>query len=255
MRRDELLRENYEDALFYLLMNKIAEEEGKILLAENERLNRDPNAGLSEELDRRCKSTIKRTFAKQSRRDFTKISVKLISRIAIAASVAVLLFSTAYAVFPEVRVGMLNMLIKVSSVSSTLVFEESPEENSSDNHVQQTGYTLLGYQLPTLSQEFKLTDQGGDRKSSWIAFSNDSGASIVFKIHADLNTVYDIDTEAADSVEQILVNGYRGLLIIKEESIRITWGDIDNNYFIDIVYVGIDKDFAIELANKTVFEE
>ena len=52
--RQQLL-ENYEDALFALLMDDFAEREGEKLKAENERLKQDPAAQPPEELDQKCR--------------------------------------------------------------------------------------------------------------------------------------------------------------------------------------------------------
>ena len=54
MTRHEELRDNYEDALFALLMDEFAEREGERLLEENERLKLDPDNVISDELDKRC---------------------------------------------------------------------------------------------------------------------------------------------------------------------------------------------------------
>lgn len=61
MRHEQLL-ENYEDALFSLFMERVAEEEGKRLLEENERLKHNPDAAVPKELDERCHKTIASFF-------------------------------------------------------------------------------------------------------------------------------------------------------------------------------------------------
>ena len=54
MTRREKLQENFEDALFALLMEEVAEQEGQRLLEENEKLKRDPESTVPPEVDRRC---------------------------------------------------------------------------------------------------------------------------------------------------------------------------------------------------------
>lgn len=66
MKPRERSTENYEDALFNLLMNEFAEQEGLRLLAENERLKAAGN--IPEETDRRCRDTIRRELSKRRRR-------------------------------------------------------------------------------------------------------------------------------------------------------------------------------------------
>lgn len=50
----EKLRDRYEDALFALLMDEIAEKEGALAREENEQLKNDPTAAVPEDVDRRC---------------------------------------------------------------------------------------------------------------------------------------------------------------------------------------------------------
>ena len=57
MSRTEQLYESYEDALFALLMDKVAKAEGARLLEENERLQNDPNAAVPEHIDKACMDT------------------------------------------------------------------------------------------------------------------------------------------------------------------------------------------------------
>ena len=54
MNRKEQLQEQYEDALFALLMDDMMEEEGRQLLEENERLKQEPSAAVPEEDDQPC---------------------------------------------------------------------------------------------------------------------------------------------------------------------------------------------------------
>ena len=62
MTRHEELQDNYEDALFALLMDEFAEREGERLLEENERLKSDPDIVISDELDRQCIKKINRSM-------------------------------------------------------------------------------------------------------------------------------------------------------------------------------------------------
>ena len=59
MTRQELLVEQYEDALFALIMDKVAEVEGQKAIEENQRLKESGEVVIPEELNRRCKQTIR----------------------------------------------------------------------------------------------------------------------------------------------------------------------------------------------------
>ena len=62
MTHHEKLVERYEDALFALMMEDVAETEGEKLQELNEQLKRDPSAEIPRELDERCIRTIRTEF-------------------------------------------------------------------------------------------------------------------------------------------------------------------------------------------------
>lgn len=59
MTRKEQLWENYEDAVFAILMDAVAEQEGEKGLQLMEELEHDPSAQVSEEVQRRAEKTIR----------------------------------------------------------------------------------------------------------------------------------------------------------------------------------------------------
>lgn len=54
MKKPDHPMEKYEDALFELLLDRVAEQEGLALMAEAQRLNDDPSVQIPEGLDRKC---------------------------------------------------------------------------------------------------------------------------------------------------------------------------------------------------------
>lgn len=78
MTHQDELRENYEDALFALLMNSWAEEEGKRLNEENERLKADPAFEVPESFDRRSLRAIRRYSLMRKLRSYAKTAAYLL---------------------------------------------------------------------------------------------------------------------------------------------------------------------------------
>lgn len=68
MTRREELQEAYEDAMFALLMDYVAESEGEKALEENRVLQEDPDAEVPQEVRRACLKEIHRAFRKKSAR-------------------------------------------------------------------------------------------------------------------------------------------------------------------------------------------
>lgn len=84
MKTREQLQEEYEDALFALLMYDVAELEGRRAAEENERLLNDPNARVPEDLDRKCLQLINRHFLRKKILRIIKWSIILAAVLLLA---------------------------------------------------------------------------------------------------------------------------------------------------------------------------
>ena len=68
MKSHKQLWKDCEESCFSLLMEVWMEEEGKRILQANERLKRDPNAAVSEEVRRRGEELIRAAFGQRRNR-------------------------------------------------------------------------------------------------------------------------------------------------------------------------------------------
>ena len=97
MHEQEKLYEQYEDAVFALLMDKVAEENGKKLLQQNEELLADPDAAVPETLSKRCLRTIEKAYRKSQWKAAAKKVTRVLNRVALWILVPLFLFGTAFA--------------------------------------------------------------------------------------------------------------------------------------------------------------
>lgn len=255
MTRHEKLLENYEDALFALLMDEVAEQEGKRFLAENEQLKQNKEAAIPAEVDKRCLKTINWTFAKRRRHEVGHSIYRAFTHIAVFVLVLMLLIGTAYAVFPEIRIRTLNLVIEISDVASSLSLVQEDSHSSAPNNetsITRDEKMLSGYRLPKIPSEFVIIDEVCLTSSSWIEYRNDLGNTIWISIDAATGMTVNRDTEEAQ-VENIQIHGYDGLLIIKGDGIDITWGDTDQNNFITVHCTGINRATALSYAESIEF--
>ena len=111
MHEQEKLYEQYEDAVFALLMDKVAEENGKKLLQQNEELLADPYAAVPETLRKRCLRTIEKAYRKNAMESCHEKSDTGAQSRCFMDSGSALLFGTAFAASETVRVKTLNFLI------------------------------------------------------------------------------------------------------------------------------------------------
>lgn len=115
MTRKEQLREQYEDALFALLMDEVAASEGNRALEENERLKRDPDAAVPEETQQKCLQFIEQQFRARSGRSARRTAFQIFRNVSMVALLAALLFTAACAMSPVLRQKTLNFMMETFS--------------------------------------------------------------------------------------------------------------------------------------------
>lgn len=212
----EKLVEQYEDALFALLMDEVAVEEGERATRLNEQLNQDPQFALPERLQKKCEKTIQKAFARQNIMRVRRGAFLVFQRISVAVMLVVLLLTTVIAVSEPFRRTTLNALLIVEEQCTKIKFYEDqgsmpvvPPADGVEYHYN-IGLEWIpdGYQL---TDGFVLENgkcdvyyQGGD----WQEFEIQ-----VTRYSPSLS--YSYDTE--DSIiEQIEIQGLSAQLITKE---------------------------------------
>lgn len=247
MNKDDRLRENYEEALFAILMDKVAQEQGTQLLEENERLKDDPDAAVPPELDQKSLETIRRALSGRRRRT-THTAGWYLSRLAIAILAALFLFVIAYATVPDLRLRTLEMLIQNSDVSSRLSFAFGGNENATGTSERQK---LAGYTLPDISESYAVVDQVETDYESWIEYAHANGATIQIKFNNASDTFYNIEED--DTTEPVNVHGYEGELLEKDGKVYLTWYDSENEKVILIITKGVSREMVLAYAEQIQF--
>ena len=199
MTRREELQEAYEDAMFALLMDYVAESEGEKALEENRVLQEDPDAEVPQEVRRACLKEIHRAFRKKSARSVGRITMKVINKVALVALLGTLLFSTAFAISPEFRVGTLNMLI--DTVNEGVSFRISTQPVS-----ERAGLEDL---YPNLIPDgYELIDEGAFAGTYWVDYQNSPGD----RLEIELSPSGHFDTEGAE-LEPTQIQGLPAYII------------------------------------------
>ena len=251
MTRREKLIDNYENALFAVLMDKVAEEEGAKLREENQRLQNDPATEVPEHVDAVARQTIRKAFAGQNRRSALHVAMRVVNAVAMIVLICSALFVTAYAAFPEVRVKTLNLLIQSSDVASRIMLLNEGEI-SNRKQSNPDGMVLCGYSLPILDG-FSVLEKNEDKHGGWIKYLNDEDATIRISISKG-GTEY-VDTEELTSIEPITIHGFSGTVYEKNNRVTLTWSEPDHGYNITLVCIGLTHDLAIQLAEQIVLAE
>lgn len=245
MKTHEELWEDYENAKFALLMERVTQIEGEELIRENERLKNDPSAAVPEDLDKKCLKTIHKAFAKQRRRKATATVYRAIQKIAVPVFAIVSLFTVAYAVSPQVRLATLNFVQETSNVATGLTLADVDGKTQGDHDMN----SIAGYTISYMPEGFYLANSMSDSRSERNLYENGQDASITLQvIHTSETAIHNVDTENTDNSEPITINGYDGVLIEKEGRIQITLIDIEHLNFIDVISDNVDKEILSEIA-------
>ena len=237
MTRRELLQDRYEDALFALLMDDVATAEGKRAAVENERLKNDPSAEIPAGMEMRSLQTIRRCFAWRDLYSVGRFTVKAMKRVVMAAGVAAILFTGAFAASETVRLNTLNLIIEVFDTTTTFRFVDQPVETES-----------LSLEVGWLPEGYVLESQGQDETSMWYQYQKSENESFHIDYMLTLGAGVGVDTEDAKT-KDIEVQGTKAMLAEKENEVRVVWTIKDGTALIGIVGEGIDRDDLLRVAN------
>lgn len=250
MTRHEQLVENYENALFELLMEDIIEYEGEKIEKECEQLRNAPEFSIPPEMDRRCLKTIARACQKKRYRQLGEKAYKALSTAAVIVLVVLVLFTSAYAAFPSVRTGVLNLLIEMSDFATTMRLEDNISTDLMSGGKKSLGkYTYSG-----IPNEFTLMSSNETSVSSRNYYENSFGAYICISILQGLNSLHNVNTENAASVSEITVAGYSGLLIVREDVTILSLADSYTGMFITVSSDCLDGEELIEIAHTFTYK-
>lgn len=151
MNEDERLYEQYEDAFFALLMNRVAEANGKELMQKNEELLTDPDAAVPDRLNKRCLHTIEKSYRKAQIQKAAKKTLRTLNRVALWILIPLFMFVGVFAASETVRVKTLNYLIETFDVGTS--YELSVGKNNIEIPIEDNKARVLDA-VPT---EFILT--------------------------------------------------------------------------------------------------
>lgn len=249
MTRHEQLVENYENALFELLMEGVAEREGEQIGKENERLKNEPDFAISPVLDKRCMASIKKACRRRRSGQFGRKAYGVLSKVAVVVLVVLVLFTSAYAAFPSVRAGIMNLIIEVSDVATTLRMEDTmPVDLMSGGEKSLGDYTYSG-----IPDEFTLMSSNETNVSSRDYYENVVGEYISISIAQGENSQLKVNTENAVSVSEITVAGYTGLLIVREDVTILALADTDAGMFITLYSDCLGETGLLEIAKTLTY--
>lgn len=244
MSNREQLFENYEDALFAILMDALARAEGERLLELNQQLQDDPSAAVSDDVRQRCVDVINREFAKKRRAVSIQHAKKVMRILPWAVIIAMALMAIAFAAFPSFRTGVFNLLKTTTPEYNSWSFNESPIiENELDSELS---FTL------TIPSEFKVEDIYSDSFIETVDFvnvvNNESRFSIIVSSSSD-NILY-TDNENYTHIRTFEFDNYYAELYSDDENTWIVGTDSNIPFYYLLEATNVDESVVVSIAQS-----
>ena len=209
------LIENYEDALFALLMDDYALSEGERLLAENEALKLSPPEDFPEGMEIRGLKRIKKTFRKKRTRAVLRTTRKTAVRLATTFGVFALVCGGLFFTVEAFREDVLNMALEYHETHTSVQF--TPESTSSAN------YTVEDL-LAVLPEGYEMTYYLEQAAGELAEFVGADGSKIMWYV-ASIDGIANMDTEDSDYAQEIVLAGCDGMLTEKGSFSTVIWGN------------------------------
>lgn len=239
-RIEEKLKENLEDAEFALLMYRVSQAEGERLMLENVQLKHDDNFSIPPELDRAAKSTISKAFAMKDAKNVSKKIGSVLSKVAVVVLVFNVLVVTLFSTASAFRANVLNFVYETFDIATSITMDGTAGERNTESSLSSLGWLPAGYELTN------TTDWGTDGFIS--EYTNSEGLRIDFSCFPG-NASTNVDTENAEIVEDVVINGNDGLYVKKGLSQSTVWGEESSNH----MYI-LETDAVSESDFQTIID-
>lgn len=244
MTRQEYLMDRYEDALFSLMMDKVATQEGEKALLELERLQKEASINVPETLHRKCLKTISRYFARKRAKAARHTVSNVISKIAVVALVGILTFTIAFATSPTFRANTMNFVMEMFDDHVEFRFEESESATISDLNIT-TNWLPKGYDI---------VNEIGDSNIKTVILEKSQEEQIIISL---CSVGYNVGLDSENAVlTEIFVNDTPAHLIQNndEHAVQVVWEIESLSAFVQVFGRNIDPAILIKIADNIAIE-
>lgn len=226
--RTNELTDKYEDALMAVLMNDYAELNGARLLEEYERAEHSGTVSrLPEELDKKCRDIIHRSYVKQRFHTRTKSFVNGFKRIAVIALSVLGLCSVLVASVEAFRTPIVNFFIDQYEKYSTIDFDKDSSTSTTDDTeptiesqpVDRSEDPLVGI----VSDGYDLVQFANKGKRGFTCLYKNEHGEVISFMATPTEGLLNVDTEDA-IVTDVELLSHKGKLIEKD-GFKIVWFD------------------------------
>ena len=235
------LRDEYEDALFKMLLHDVAEHQGKALLEEQQAIVDTPDSKPSELALKRFSKQLDTELRKQRKVARKQVALAAVRAMAICLVAVLTVFLTAMTTVSAFRTRVMNiwMDIRPEYTAFQLRSGDSTEGGSmvvNWSNAYVPTYIPEGYEVGSFS-----FNEGLKR----IVLEDASSQTFILYTELDEASNLVVDTENADRFEEISLNGQTGTLVVKNNLITIVW-EQEGRLF--MIQAQADEGTAVKMA-------
>lgn len=243
MTKQEMLYEQYNDALFRLLMHSVAQHQGQQYQEENQALKAQ-EGGPSETVKRRCLRTISRQVRRGHARAAARTASRVLSKAAVVMLLVISCLTAAFAVSPVFRSDALRWAVATFGDHAEYRFNQT--EGGVQYQGIEVGWLPEGYELEESRTANRMTSQ------LYIELSDGLEQSVKIQVMNFSNAgIFKVDTEA-DQVYQVSVQNTLATVIQREGSIQLTWMYPESNCIVMLYGDNISTETALRIAQSIV---
>lgn len=243
MTKQEMLYEQYNDALFRLLMHSVAQHQGQQYQEENQALKAQ-EGGPSETAKRRCLRTISRQVRRGHARAAARTASRVLSKAAVVMLLVISCLMAAFAVSPVFRSDALRWAVATFGDHAEYRFNQT--EGGVQYQGIEVGWLPEGYELVenqntngTISRRY-IRPSGSVEQRVDIRVMNFDGEG-VFKVDTEANQLY-----------QTIVHDTLATVIQRDESMQIIWMYPESNCIVMLCGDNISTETALRIAQSIV---
>ena len=243
MTKQEMLYEQYNDALFRLLMHSVAQHQGQQYQEENQALKAQ-KGGPSETAKRRCLRTISRQVRRGHARAAARTASRVLSKAAVVMLLVISCLTAAFAVSPVFRSDALRWAVATFGDHAEYRFNQT--EGGVQYQGIEVGWLPEGYELVenqntngTISRRY-IRPSGSVEQRVDIRVMNFDGEG-VFKVDTEANQLY-----------QTIVHDTLATVIQRDESMQIIWMYPESNCIVMLCGDNISTETALRIAQSIV---
>lgn len=243
MTKQEMLYEQYNDALFRLLMHSVAQHQGQQYQEENQALKAQ-EGGPSETAKRRCLRTISRQVRRGHARAAARTASRVLSKAAVVMLLVISCLTAAFAVSPVFRSDALRWAVATFGDHAEYRFNQT-----------EGGVQYQGIEVGWLPEGYELVESRATNRTILRRYTK-SGADMKQRIDIRImdfpdEGVFKIDTEA-DEVYQVLVQNTLATVIERDNSVQLIWMYPESNCIIMLCGDNISTETALRIAQSIV---